>query len=832
VGKVEEGKQETVIRTVAEFRELNDIENAIVNFVGNENAVTVKDVGRVVDGLEDEKTRAFYNGRSTVLLQVYRQSGANTIKVVERVRKVSDTLNEILARETGKPQLEIVRDGAKPIRANVSDVEESIRFGIILTIIVVFFFLGSFRSTLITGMALPNSLIGAFILMAAAGFSVNIMTLLALSLAVGLLIDDAIVVRENIFRHMEMGKGAINAALEGTAEVTLAVIATTLTVIAVFGPIAFLNGVVGQFFREFGLTVCFIMAVSLFDALTMAPMLSAYYAGQISHQKKKPGIFLAPFTWMLKVFESGYQALERFYEKVVLHFTLAHPLFVLFVATGIFVGSLIAAKFVPKTFLPPQDNGEFQIVLETVPGTSLEEMARVSHEVTAVTRANKEVESTVEVIGTASGEANKTTIIVNLVPSKQRYGVNTSMVKQRIRDQLKPFASARPQVMDIDAVGGGQQPFNLALVGDDIQQLGEIGNQVLAKMKVHPGLTDPDISFREGKPEFQIVPNEKKAQRVGVPAVLLGQELRAQVDGVVPAKLRQKGEEYDIRVRLQPDQRDLTRDFDQTYVPNINNRLIRLTNVADKVMTTGFSNIDRQDRGRVVTISAGIAPNGPGLGGVVADTHALFAGEIKLPPGVRYDFLGQAENFAELMVSMMQAAFLGALFIFLVLASLYESFITPFTIMLVLPLAACGAFFALFITQASLDIFSMIGCIMLMGIATKNSILLVDYTNQQLEKGKSRKDALLEAGRTRLRPILMTSFALVAGMLPVAIGLNEASKQRTSLGIAVIGGIISSTLLTLVVVPAAFSYIDRFRLWSGRFLARVFGVGAKRVETP
>ncbi len=828
VGKVQQGKEEVVIRTVAEFHELTAIENAIVNFVGNENAVTVKDVGRVVDGLEDEKSRAFYNGRSTVLLQVYRQSGANTIKAVDRVHKVCDSLNTALANEKGKPQLEIVRDGAKPIRANVTDVEESIGFGIVLTIIVVFFFLGSFRSTLITGMALPNSLIGAFILMAVAGFSVNIMTLLALSLAVGLLIDDAIVVRENIFRHLEMGKGSIQAALDGTQEVTLAVIATTMTVIAVFGPIAFLNGVVGQFFREFGLTVCFIMAVSLFDALTMAPMLSAYYAGSVSHEKKKPGLLMMPFSWALRTFESGYLALENFYEKRILQYTLAHPLIVLFFGAAVFASSIVIVKFVPKTFLPAQDIGEFQIVLETPPGTSLDEMERISHEVTKVTRENKEVDSLVEIVGTASGEANKATIIVNLVPSKQRRGANTSMMKQRIRDQVKIFAQARPQVMDIDAVAGGQQPFNLAIVGDNIKELGEIGNRVLEKLKVHPGLTDPDISFREGKPEFQIVPDEKKAQRVGVPAVLLGQELRSQVDGIVPAKLREKGEEYDIRVRLRPEQRDLTKDFDVTYVPNINNRLIKLSNVANKITTTGYSNIDRQDRGRVVTISGGIAPNGPGLGGVVADTRAMLANEIKLPPGMRYDFIGQAENFGELIVSMAQAAFLGALFIFLVLASLYESFVTPFTIMLVLPLAACGAFFALFITQASLDIFSMIGCIMLMGIATKNSILLVDYANQQLEKGKSRRDALLEAGRTRLRPILMTSLALIAGMLPVAIGLNEASKQRTSLGIAVIGGIISSTLLTLVVVPAAFSYIDRFRLWSSSLIARMVGVEVKK----
>jgi hydrophobic/amphiphilic exporter-1 (mainly G- bacteria), HAE1 family len=822
VGKVDRGKEDTVVRTVAEFRSLSDIENTIVNFVGNDVAVRLKEVGKVVDGLEDEKNRAFYNGRQTVLLEIYRQSGSNTVQVVEQAMKVAQKLNTLLEKDPGAPKIEVVRDGAKPIRANLDDVKESIYIGILLTIVVVFFFLGSFRSTFITGMALPNSLIGAFILMWLAGFSINIMTLLALSLAVGLLIDDAIVVRENIFRHLEMGKNPIQAALEGTAEVTLAVVATTLTVIAVFGPIAFLSGVVGQFFRQFGLTVCFIMAVSLFDALTMAPMLSAYYAGHHGKKKSKNPFFVLSDA-ALSAFNSVYNRLEVFYEKRVLTYSLAHPITVLVGALIIFIASIGALAFVPKTFLPAQDNGEFQVVLERTPGTNLTEMTKTVHEVTAVVRANKEVAAAVEVVGTG-GESHKAVVTVNLVPSKERRGVNTTAMKQRVREQMTQFKDARPQVNDFDAVGGGQQPFNLAFLGDDIKELEKVANAVLEKLRGNPALTDPDLSFRQGKPEFQIIPDDQKAQKVGVPTALLGQELRAQVDGVVPAKLRQKGEEYDIRVRLQPDQIDITRDFDLTYVPNLNNRLIRLPNVANRVETTGFSNIDRQNRGRVVTISAGIAPNGPGMGGAISDVKRLLGGEIPLPPGVRYEFIGQAENFTELITSMLQAAALGSLFIFLVLASLYESFITPLTIMLVLPLAAVGAFFALMVTHASLDIFSMIGCIMLMGIATKNSILLVDYTQQEIAKGKSRRDALLEAGRTRLRPILMTSFALVAGMLPVAIGLNEASKQRTSLGIAVIGGIISSTILTLVVVPAAFSYIDRFKIWSGNLLNRAVGI--------
>jgi HAE1 family hydrophobic/amphiphilic exporter-1 len=302
----------------------------------------------------------------------------------------------------------------------------------------------------------------------------------------------------------------------------------------------------------------------------------------------------------------------------------------------------------------------------------------------------------------------------------------------------------------------------------------------------------------------------------------VGQELRTHVDGVTPAKFRDHGDEYDVRVRLEKDQRDLMADFSQTYVPNINGSLVKLSNVALPVSTTGPSNIDRLDRNRFIQITADLTPGGGGMGGAIEDINRLFRDEIHLPDGFTYSFEGQAEDFKQLLQNMILAIGLGILFIYLVLSSLYESFMIPFAIMLVLPLAACGAFYALAITGQSLDIFSMIGCIMLMGLAVKNSILLVDYTKQKIDEGLDRAAALTEAGRTRLRPILMTSFALIAGMIPLAIGLNEASKQRVSLGISVIGGIVSSTFLTLLVVPAAFSYIDRLRLWSRATVQRIF----------
>lgn len=824
-GKISGTKTDAVFRTLGEYKTIDEIKSTIVNFIGNDVPITVSDVGTVKDSLEERINYGYYNGKNALLLSIYKQTGSNTIGVAEAVKKKAEKINDALKNE-GKIKLEIVRDGAKQIKANVDDVYETIIIGIILTIIVVYFFLGSGRSTIITGLALPNSLLGSFILLAAAGFTVNIMTLLALSLAVGLLIDDAIVVRENIFRHIEMGADPVTAAIKGTQEVTLAVIATTLTVIAVFGPIAFLDGVVGQFFKEFGLTVCFALIISLFDALTMAPMLSAYFAGKIEHHepghvKVKKGFYDHTFGAVLEGFNKFQDWLEEIYVSI-LKFTLKRPFIILIGAVIIFLASFAALKFVPKTFLPPQDSGEFVVSVDLKPGTSLDGMNEVALKVDSVIRSNKEVLNTVLTVGDNNGQPEKANFFVNLVPSKQRKGINTSQFKERLRGQLKPFAYANPAVKDFDAVGGGQRPFNVNIVGEDMAEIQKYSQMLFQKLKHHPALKDVDISDRPGKPEFQVVPDRRKAEQLGVSTTLMGSELRTMVEGSKAAVFREKGEEYDIRVRLNEEQRDLKKYYNETYVPNINNSLIKLSSVTTPLETAGPANITRQDRGRYIQISSDIAPNGPGMGGAIADINRIMKEEIKMPPNMRYQFVGQAENFQELIANMVVAAGLGIMFIYFVLASLYESFVTPFTIMLVLPLAMCGAFYALAISGASLDLFSMIGCIMLLGVATKNSILLVDYANQQVQAGLSLYDAIIASGKSRLRPILMTSFALIAGMIPLAIGLNEASKQRTSMGIAVIGGLVSSTLLTLVVIPAAYSYIERFRVWSGGKLKKVF----------
>lgn len=803
-GSVTRDDQDMVFRTLGEFESVSAIEKTAVNFFGNDVPVTIRDVARVEDGLEDAKSFTFLNGQPVLVLFIFKQSGSNSIAVANAVKKRIQEINDEISKtyKEADPKLTLVLDQARFISLNVIDVFESIVIGIFLTILVVYFFLGSMRSTLITGIAIPVSLIGAAALMWSVGFSINIMSLLAFSLAVGLLIDDAIVVRENIFRHMEMGKPPRRAALEGTLEVTMAVVAVTATILAVFGPIGFLQGVVGQFFKQFALTVCFIMIISLFDALTNAPMMSAYFGGS-SHGKN---FLVRSFDRFQDWLEDGY---VNWLRKILRAPWRAIAL------TGVIVfASCYPLVKVPKTFLPTQDNGEFSVSLDMPPGTSLEKMRDVALDVDRMVRAHSEVVNALLTVGTREGDKNKAEFFISLKPFGER-SMSTSEFKDVLREELKKFALANPKVKDVDYVGGGLRPFTLNLAGQDLKQVEEIASKVKARLDNHPALLDVDTSFRPGKPEYQVQVDLTKAEGLGVSSASVGRELRAQVEGVTPAVFRENGLEYDIRVRMQPDQRDLEKEFPRILVPNMNERLVDLHRVARGVPTTGPSSIDRENRGRYVQIAADLRPDGPGMGGVIGDLNRWFApgGEMALPEGVTYRFVGQAENFQELVTSMALAALLGLVFIYLVLSSLYESFFTPFTIMLVIPLAACGAFFALWIARSSLDLYSMIGCIMLMGLATKNSIILIDYIQQQLEKGMPIHDAILEAGRVRLRPILMTSFALIAGMVPVAYGLNEVSNQRTSLGIAVIGGVLSSTLLTLIVIPAVFTYSERLRAW-------------------
>ncbi|WP_413613391.1 efflux RND transporter permease subunit [Bdellovibrio sp. HCB-110] len=819
IGKIENPKDETTLRTNGEFDSLKQIAEVNVNFVGSDKAVLVQDIGRVVRSLEDQKTMGRIKGQKALLMNVYKQRGANTVAVAENVKKNIEKVNLLLKEKNIEGQVTMVRDTSRPIQMNVYDVKESIIIGIILCVIVVFFFLGSARSTFITAMALPNSLLGGFVIMYAMGFTINLMTLLALSLAVGLLIDDAIVVRENIFRHLEMGKKPKDAALDGTKEVAMAVIATTLVVIAVFGPISFLQGIVGQFFKQFGLTVVFTMLISLFDAFTVAPMLSAYMAHPNEHHKGTGivGRMLAGFdrfqTWLEDIYEGA------------LKYTLHNPKKILLAGTLIFFGSLVTIAFIPKTFLPSPDNGEFMVNIELPVGSSLMATSAFTEKIEKIFEGDKAVDMVLAIIGNANNEANKSSLFVRLVERKNR-SMSTTDYKEALRKKLNAFESqAIVALGDIDAVNSGQKPLNINIQGENLEELNAYAVKLVERMKKIPGLVDVDTNFRSGKPEFHVVFDRQRSEALGVSTAVAGGELRNRTEGNEQTIFRENGIDYKVRVRFEEMFRDLRTQFATTLVPNANYNMIPLTRIAKGEEAFGYSQINRQNKGRYIQISGNLAKGGA-LGTISGEIEKIIKKDLPPPKGVDYKFQGQADDFKELIENMLLAIFLGVTFIYLVLASLYESFITPFAILLALPLAMTGAFLGLLIFGKTIDIFSLIGIVLLLGVVAKNSILLVDYTNQLIHEGLDRNSALLKACRTRLRPILMTSLALIAGMIPIAIGLNEASAMRTSMGIAIIGGLVSSTLLTLLIVPAAFGFIEDFKMWFRAKLAKISGYQA------
>lgn len=817
-GKVNRDGKEVVYRGVGEFKSVGEINDTLVNLYGNEVPTRVADLGKVVDTFEDEKDRGFYKGESVVILQIFRQAGSNTLKVADDIQAQMKKIQVDLSPMEGKPSLKVFVDSSTSIRDNVFDVYETIIIGIILTIITVLFFLGSMRSTMITALSLPVSLIGSFILMWLAGFTINIITLLALTLAVGLLIDDAIVVIENIYRRMELGESSLEAAHKATSEIQMAVIAITLVVMAVFVPVGMMSGQIGQFFKQFGFTVAFSMAISLFVALTIIPMLAAYFGGEghsSSHHKEniKQGLWDRTMGRLLKGFDRFQVWLENSYEKI-LRLSLKYSKTTLAATVGVFIFSLFVATLIPSEFVPDGDNGESSITLELDPGANLDTTTVAFKKVEEIVNKNPEVEFTMGTVGGSLGEANKAMLFVKI---KNERSITTVDFRQKIREQLAQYSKEmNPIVKDFGGAGGGQQPIVLSLMSQDTELLSKSAETLVAKMKENSKFKDVDTNFRTGKQEIQVRLKPGAAKEYGINTKTMGSELRAQIEGFTTAKFRERGNEYDVRVRLQNDQRDLNQRFNDVYVPNINRKLVKLSNIAEMESVAGPASIERKNRSRFIEVTSNMG-TGVTLSDAVNELQKMLTtGDTKLPNDVRYSLGGDAESMGDMATSAMLALLFGIICIYLILASLYESFITPMTIMISFPLALSGAFYGLLLTGKSMNMFAILGLFMLIGVAGKNGILLVDFTKQLMDEGMNRFDALIQAGKARLRPILMTSFALVAGTIPIAIGLNPASRTRTAMGVVIIFGVLISTVLTLIAVPSLFTYVDRFRVWANK----------------
>lgn len=819
-GRVENATTELSVKTEGRFRSLDELRNLVVASLGDGAQVRLQDIADVESGFKDVRIKPLLDGKDAVALEIQKQSGTNTVAVADHVYKAIAKAEKVLPADV---KLLKTVDGSVFIRRNIDDVKHEIIFGGLMAILVIFLFMLDWRSTLISSLSLPTSVVTTFLVMWYMGFTFNMMSLLGLSLSIGLLIDDAVVVRENIFRHMEMGKDRVTASRDGTNEIGLAVMATTFTIVAVFVPVGFMGGMVGKMFKEFGLTVAAAVLVSLFVSFTLDPMMSANVMKPIEpghhHKLKKHRIF-GPIVRF-------YDSMDTFYRNV-LAWALGHKKTVVALAALLFVGSMMLTKFMGTEFVSLQDRGEFKVALETPAGSSIAWTETVTREAeAAVRRASPHVKSLYTTI--APGEnANKATIRVYATKAVDRRPVTQWDIEGAVRKELAAIPNIKFAVSDLGLIEGGEEsPIALALVGDDYGALEGYAKQVLAAIEKVPGVADPDMSFRSGKPETSIRVDRNKAADLGVSVGVIGQTLRLAVEGNVVAKLSDPREDIDIRLQLAPDDRATVEDLGALTVPATLRRMggqgrpmtqaqqmaaqmpryVPIRDVADVVSGSGPSTIERENRRRQIMITANL--DGRSLGDVVKDVEAKLAA-IQAPPGVAYRFSGQTERMQETFANMGLALGVAILFIFFVLASQFESIIHPFTIMVALPLAIVGAFLALFLAGANIGMASMIGVILLMGLVTKNAILLIDYANELRGHGKGMIDALLEAGPTRLRPILMTSAAMVLGMMPSAMSKAEGSEFRSPMAIAVIGGVIASTFLTLLVVPVVYTWMDRF----------------------
>ena len=815
-GEIREEPRSRSLRLMGDIVEPKQLEQTIISQLPGGRVVRVGDVGTVVDSFKDLETSARVNGKSVVLLSVKKQSGTNTVQVANAVVGRIAEAKALLPKGYG---LEAVYDGSRVIRMSLHDVQETLIIAAILAVIVVYFFLGSLQSTFITGLALPTTIIATFFALFAVGFTLNIMTLLGLTLAVGLLLDDAIVVRENIWSKIEQGMEPRKASMVGSQEVVIAVIATSLTIIATFLPVTLIPGMVGRFFTSFAFTVCIAVAFSLFDALTMAPMLSAHLV--------RHGMEHAKPNAALRLFEKYWAVFARYYEKL-LQYSLAKPKRILGVSLALFVFSIGLLRFVGFTFLPESENGEVDIAFEAPAGTTLSKTDLLTREIENTVKSYTEVDRYVTRLGNEFGDENVGMVYVKLKPFAQRQ-YTTSQMKTKWRKDFAGLAKKERLALNIRDAGSaaGGRDVSVAVKGEDTAELARISAAVMetAPTKI-PEIVNLDSSLKPGRGEIQFQVDRRRASEFGLSTDGIGEMIRGLFEGLVAGQFREKGEEFDIRVRLKQSDRLGTSVLSGLTIPNSRGEETPLRAVMSPVEGVGPTKIIRIDLQRALMLEGDLAQGAP-----LATAMSKLTGylETVLPAGYSLSLQGRAKSLGDLKVGAMLALVLGGLFIYMIMASLYESFILPFSILLTLPLAIVGAVAALLITGKLMDIYSVIGIILLMGLVTKNAILLVDYVEHLRRDGMDWQQALAEAGRRRLRPIMMTTVAMIAGMLPIAIGYGELNKARAGMGIASIGGMVSSTLLSLVVVPCAYIYLEKLRVWSSKWV-HWYRTGGRQVE--
>ena len=792
VGRVKGPLDEQSIRLLGRIESPGEFGGIVLKRRGNE-IVRLEQVATIQDGFAELSGFSLRNGNPNVGISVTRSRDASTVSVANAIRTLTAALGKTLPDGS---TLEVTRDGGKDAENSLKNVIEALLFGGVLTIFVVYVFLNSWRSTLITALSLPTSVIAAFIAVWLCGFTLNFMTLLGLSLAIGVLIDDAIVVRENIVRHMERGSDRMTAAREGTAEIGLAVAATTFSIISVFLPVAFMGGGAGEWFRPFALTVAVSVLVSLYISFTLDPMLSAYWGDPIGYQhQEKKGIRL----WLTK-FNDWFDHQADRYGNVIA-WALHHRKWMTAFAVATFVGAIILqATLGGSDFLPKSDTGNIAIDVRTPSSASLEYAKLKVERAAEIARAMPETKATNSSVSASGGR-----IYVDIGKSGQRQRT-ASQIATELRAKLAGLVGAEYVVLD-DINNGVRKPVQIAFFGPDARKLLEISNTFMAQLKKVPGAVDVGLSEQEPKDELQIEVNRGLANALGISVGDAAQTLRVAFAGVeVGDWVDPTGESRDVAVRLHPDDRVNATNIERLPIAVAGtNTSVPLDQIATVTMGKGPAQIQHQDGKRVVTVAANA--QGRSAGEVTADAMKI-ARKIEFPQGFGLQLTGAAREQKELFTEMGIALVAGIGLMYLTLVIQFGSFTAPIAIMLSLPLSLIGVVLALLFTGGTLNLMSFIGVIMLMGLVAKNAILLLDCARKEEAQGVDREEALMHAGRVRLRPILMTTFALIAGMLPVALALGEGGEFYRPLAVAIIGGTITSTLLTLLVVPTFYDSIE------------------------
>ncbi len=779
--------------------------------------IYLSQVAYVVDGQAEAETLAMINGERAISIDVVKMPGANVMQVAADIGKKIQLLNETLPKGT---KLEIIRDQTVSIRRSLQTVMQTLLEGAAFAIGIVFVFLGSWRSTVITGLTLPISLLGTLFALYIFNFTINVMTLMALALCIGLLIDDAIVVRENIVRHAAKGKSRFDAAMDGTQEIGLAVLATTFAIVAVFLPVAFMGGIIGRFFFQFGVTVSAAVLISMFVSFTLDPMLSSVWSDRHTAGQKRGGI-TGPF---LDWFEKMLVRVGETYAQLIA-WSLKHRAITLLIAVGALIGSVLLLSFVGKEFTPKSDLNEVNVYFSAPAGANIEYLEQKALQLHHAIKELPEVTDTYVSLE-LNGNINPR-ILVKLVPKNKRTRGMFEIIDV-LRSRLTRISGISiTSIAPPDNLNGDQKPIQLSLQGPDLDELRKIADQLKTSLQKIPGIVDLDSTLKEARPISSIKINREAANDAGLSAGQIGSALRPFLAGeAVTTWKAPDGENYDVKVRLSKEAREAPNVLDELFFASSDVNpvtgvpiMLPLRAMAEIIPERSASQINRRDLFRVVLISANT--QGRPSGDVGTDINAALA-KMTLPDGYRVKIEGANGAMKESIDYATTSLMLAVVFIYILLASQFGSFTQPIAIMISLPLSFIGVFLALLLFRSTLNIFSIIGMLMLMGLVTKNSILLIDFVNQARARGVERTQALMDAGRHRLRPILMTTAAMICGMLPLAFGLGEGSEQRGPMAHALIGGVFTSTLLTLVVLPVIFSLLDDLTQISIRFLRRWF----------